>query len=183
MARCAPVRLRSRGLRAPLLLRFCSTGRRDTTQHARAMLMPTWQPIVMLPTGRQTRAATHPTGPPHVLAHRRMCEARSFHGVLENQWLARCHRAMGKQISPGFREALLLAWTLLYSPSALQAGLGEEAHPEPLRTLMAPVRSHQTSRMERHLSHLQRTRRNTRCYALSARPSGAPWRSCASPRP
>src|SRR5439155_22052275 len=45
-----------------------------------------------------------------------------------------------------FREALLLARTLLYSTSELRAGMREEAHPEPIRALMAPARSHNTSR-------------------------------------
>ena len=37
------------------------------------------QPVVMLPTGWQTRAATPPTVPQHVLSHWHICEAKSFH--------------------------------------------------------------------------------------------------------
>jgi len=50
---------------------------------------------------------------------------------------------MGDRVWPDFQEALVLAWTLLYSLAVLQAGLMEEAHPESLQT-----------RMERHPSHL-----------------------------
>ena len=54
--------------------------------------------------------------------------------------------AMGDRAFPGFREALLLARTLLYSTSELRAGMREEAHSEPIRALMAPDRSHHASR-------------------------------------
>jgi hypothetical protein len=54
--------------------------------------------------------------------------------------------AMGDRAVPGFRVALLLAWTLLYPTSELRAGRREEAHPEPIRDRMAPARSHHASR-------------------------------------
>jgi len=46
------------------------------------MLMPTCQPIVMLPTGWQTRATTRLTVTPHRLSHQRTWEAKSLPGVL-----------------------------------------------------------------------------------------------------
>jgi hypothetical protein len=52
---------------------------------------------------------------------------------------------MGDRAVPGFREALLLAWTLLYPTSELRAGMREEAHPKPIWDLMAPARSHNAS--------------------------------------
>jgi hypothetical protein len=64
--------------------------------------------------------------------------------------------AMGDSAFPGFRQALLLAWTLLYSTSELRADMREEAHPEPIRDLIAPDRSHNASR---HFSQFVEGRR------------------------
>ena len=83
-------------------------------RHGTHMLTPTCQPIVTLPTGWQTHVGMPPTTPPRALSRWHTCEAKSLHRGLENQWLAHCHRAMGNRASPGFLEALALAWTLLY---------------------------------------------------------------------